>query len=280
MLCKVVIYIYIANLPKIMSRYATPPIVMNDILRRYLKDICYFQKVRIEKPKLNPNKILEIDTLIVNELYPDNFDEVFISFKEYMTSQNILKFLTIDELTKETGKIYEDEDIMRSIEIDRHKNIEFEKFFPVEVIDYNKLEEFTRKYGRVPKVKVEKKKEKEKTDYDPVTKKLTKGNNSHNFMKGKSTTTKRKRVAVFEKLWENHCLESGGNIIRGGKYESFDNFMIQTNTLSREGLNNEVKVKSKTRWVLDIIFKIRTDDNIPVWVECGKIKGVLLTVRD
>ena len=278
--CKVVEYIYIAKLPRIMSRPPKSPIPLNDILRRYLEEIEFEHTIRRNDKNIKPFEMFLIFKINEEESYPENLEDSFEIFKEYMSNEKILEFPTISKFAKKYGFKWTDADIMKSIDIDRYNTVEFEKFFPVKVTDFAKLQEFIKKYGKISKTKVTKKISKEITDYNFETKILKKvlksGEITHNFRSGKNHKWESRTIKIFERLWKKHR-QTEPEHYKKGKADSFSTFMSKTGLTTRAGIDK--KTIEEYQVIISNVVKTVQRKKFPFSLTCNQ-NEILLTVND
>jgi len=126
-----------------MGRRKKSPIEFNPVLERYLKDIRIAQNKRNRNKNLEPKEMFLIYMLKPKEPLTENHFDLLENFKKYFEREKILRFPKLSEFADKYNFDWKAEDVIDFAEIDDEGNTAtFEKFFPVKVLDFEKLTKF------------------------------------------------------------------------------------------------------------------------------------------
>lgn len=264
-----------------MPRLQKIPFKLIPVLLRYIKDIEYKQKVNLSQLESHQSEFLLIETILEGELNFQTFSKEgeinkFEDFKQYFINAKILEFPSLFEYAEKYNlkTLKTEADVMKSGNIDRYTRVNFIKWFPVKVIDFKKLKEISKKYG---KVKKEEMSEVEETTF--VKSVLKSGEKRHTFRKkknGESTV----RFIIFKRLWERRCHKKNDVTTKVGEEDNLKNFLMKTK-IRKVAIGLDKKIKEHYQ---DKIRKVITDlqrkeEGFPLSISCEE-ENILLTVND
>lgn len=264
-----------------MGRKMKPPIEFNPVLERYLKDIRVEQNKRNKNKDLEPKEMFLIYTLKPKESLYENHLELLGNFKKYFEREKILRFPQLKEFADKYNFNWRTEDIMDFAEIDDEGNTAtFEKFFPVKVLDFERLTNFIDTYS-TKSTGQENKEEKVsgKTAYRSDTKTLKKaGLPTHEF-RGEKYRNKTATLRIFEELWDNRRHLQNGKVLKVGSGVRFDLFAKNAGlVVSIDELRGRNKADSLMARIRGVVKNL-TREGYGMSLTCTR-NEVLLTVKD
>ncbi len=264
-----------------MGRRKKSPIEFSPVLERYLKDIRIAQNKRDKNKNLEPKEMFLIYTLKSKESLSENHMELLDNFKKYFEREKILKFPKLKEFADKYNFDWTAEDVMDFAEIDDEGNTAtFEKFFPVKVLDFERLTNFIDTYST--KSTGQKNKEEEvsgKTAYRLDTKTLKKdGLPTHEF-RGEKYRNKTATLRIFEELWGNRRHLQNGKVLKAGNGVRFDLFTKNAGlVVSIDELRGKNKTDSLMARIRGVVKNL-TREGYDMSLTCTR-NEVLLTVKD
>lgn len=269
------VYIH-CTIAKNMGRAPKPHIPLNPVIMRYLEDIEDGFQARQKDKTIEPREVFLIHTISKGETYPQDHDKALVAFKRYFAKERALAFPSLKDFAKRYGFNWKASDVVDSTQIGRNDFVSYEKFFPVQVVNIEKVQGFHNKYRNSSVVEKEVDVPTSKTTYNPKTRTVSKdGVKSYSFQ----DRNKHESWRIFTDLWENRKHIVNGKIEKQGKEDNFANVAARTGIAHRDVLRVEKNRKRMEQKVRNVIKSLTRKARFPMKLTCGKNK-VLLTVRD